>query len=263
MKSSSFFWGFVLLVAGVLTLLSNLGILKVQIWSLLWPTFLIALGLWTLYSNFSGRRGGRQEQAEIALEGASQARIQLNHGAGRLEIGSGDLAGSLLQGNFGGGLELDSHRSGDRIEARLSVPTASFPIFWSPGAAFNWAVRLNRSVPLELDFNTGAGESEIDLSDLLVKDLRLQTGASSSNIVLPAHAGSTRVRVEAGAASVRVRVPEGVAARIHVQSGLSGININTNRFQRSGSDYCSPDYDSAENRVDLEFQTGVGSVEVD
>ena len=80
--------------------------------------------------------------------------------------------------------------------------------------------------------------------------------------MLPANAGLCTTKIESGAASVVIQVPAGVAGKIYVQSGLSGINIDTSRFMHSGSYYESPDYASATNKVDIRIETGVGSVSV-
>jgi hypothetical protein len=100
------------------------------------------------------------------------------------------------------------------------------------------------------------------LSDLQVKELTLKSGASSTNLTLPASAGMTHARVSSGAASVNISVPQGVAARIRWHGGLSTVSVNQARFQRSGDSYQSPDYDTAANNVDLDVEMGVGSVTV-
>jgi hypothetical protein len=43
---------------------------------------------------------------------------------------------------------------------------------------------------------------------------------------------------------------------------VGSIRVDEDRFPRSGSDYQSPDFGSAPNRVDLEINGGVGSVRV-
>jgi hypothetical protein len=61
---------------------------------------------------------------------------------------------------------------------------------------------------------------------------------------------------------VTVRVPSGVAARIRIRGGLAGIKVDQNRFPRMGDTYQSADYDTAPNKVDVDIETGVGSVEI-
>jgi hypothetical protein len=121
---------------------------------------------------------------------------------------------------------------------------------------------LTDAVPLKLLLDGGAANTNADLTDLKVTDLRVKTGASSTTIRLPRAAGMTTVRINAGAASVKLFVPEGVAARVHSSMAIGSNDINRQRFPLSGSDYLSPDYATAPNKVDIQFEGGVGSLAV-
>jgi hypothetical protein len=115
---------------------------------------------------------------------------------------------------------------------------------------------------MSLTFETGASDARLDFSELLVTDLRISTGASSTVVTLPAQASHTKVRIESGAASVKVRVPDGVAARVRIGGALTDRNIDRTRFPRAGGVYESPGFESADNRADIVIEMGVGSVSV-
>lgn len=267
MRKSTLFWAVILILVGLLLLLSNLGLLDVDIWSLIWPLLLIAFGLSILWGVLFGGPSVETEEVAIPLEGASQARVRVKHGAGRLRVDASAGQDNLISGTFGGGLEHRERRDGDtlNVEMRLSgraFPDIFFPWMWGPGSMLDWTFGLNGRVPLSLQVEAGAGEARLDLTELQVTDLRLQTGASSTSLTLPANAGHTRAKIEAGAASVTVRVPPDVAARIRAEGGLASINVDRNRFPREGGLYRSPDYDTAANKVDLHIEAGVGSIDV-
>ncbi|MCP4305857.1 MAG: cell wall-active antibiotics response protein, partial [bacterium] len=122
-------------------------------------------------------------------------------------------------------------------------------------------VDFNPGVELELDFHTGATDTTLDLSGLLVNSLDLKTGASSTIITAPEQ-GHTKASVDAGAASVEVRVPPSAAARIVAETGLAEVDIDTNRFLPSGGGYESADYSTSLNRLDLRIKGGVASFKV-
>lgn len=262
MKPNTLFWGIVLILLGGLLLLGNLGILSVDVWSVLWPALVILLGVWMLLGVFL-RRSPTTEHASVPLEGARRARLRLNHGAGRLQVQAGAGPGSLAEGDFGGGLELRKRLDGDTLEATLGLPPQVWsPFGWGPGSSLDWSVRLGRDLPMRLELDTGANEASVDLSELLVEELRLNSGASSTTLTLPASAGQTRAKISVGAASVRINIPQGVAARIHTTSGVASISVDRERFPRSAGVYQSPDYDAAANKVDLDIEAGVGSIDV-
>ena len=95
-----------------------------------------------------------------------------------------------------------------------------------------------------------------------MQELKLGTGASSTEIKLPAKAGTTRVKVEAGAASVVIHVPEGVEARIESDSGLISFDVDQNRFPKLNGYYQSSNYEEAENKADIRVSSGVASIEI-
>lgn len=265
MKRSSMFWGTILLLGGFLLLLDNLDLLPVRVWDLLWPTLLVVLGIWILVGSLTSRRVLADEHVVIPLEGAARANLRINHGAGRIRLRSDSSVDNLAEGDFGGGMDLRTSRQGDTLDVEMSVPSRNFQM-WPWGwnrEGMNWSLGINKQVPLRIDIRTGANEADLDLTDLQVTDLRMYTGASSTHLALPASAGYTKVYIEAGAASVSIRIPENVAARIRSHGGLSSINIQPARFQRvDGGVYQSEGYDAAQNKVEVDIQSGVGSVNI-
>ena len=264
MRRDYIFWGFVLILLGGLMFLNNANIRLrggISPMQLFWPSVLILLGGWIIFGYFL-RGNVETEQVSIDLQGASQASLKLSHGAGRIVVGAGSPPGQLLSGSFAGGIKHNAHRSGDRLDAHLEARPFVFPPFMGGWQGLEWNFNLNREIPLTLRLETGASQSEFDLRDVKVTDLKVSTGASKTDITLPANAGMTNVKVELGAASLDMVVPQGVAARIRAEQGVASIEIDTSRFPYSNGIYESPDYSSAQNKVDIMIQAGVGRVAV-
>lgn len=263
-RSGALFWGVILILIGGLLLLQTLGVLAVNVGLLIWPSLLILFGLWTLWGALGRRRGADVEQLTIPLEGAHEARIRMNFGAGRLAVGVGASPDEAVAGTFGGGVEFQTKREGQALTVELRSPDMPFVIPWGWGTSFerDWQIRLNGGLPLALDLRTGASETRLDLTDLRVTELHVRTGASATDLTLPANAGLTRVDIEAGAASVVVRVPTGVAARLRLRGGAAAMRVDERRFPRQGDVYQSADYDLAPNKVELTAKAGAGSFDV-
>ena len=126
----------------------------------------------------------------------------------------------------------------------------------------DWNVGLTAEVPLDLKVDAGASRAVLDLHDLRVRLLELQTGASETRILLPRAAGATTVRAQAGAAALTIEVPDGVAARIRTRMALGSAQIDPTRFPASSGGYESPDYATAANRADIDVGGGVGSLRI-
>ena len=264
MKAKSTFWGSLFIGAGTLLLLDNLGILHVNVWQLIWPTFIIAAGVWTLMVASKGTDALEVEHVSVPLEGTTLGNMTLSFGAGQVRVTGGADEGQLFSGTFGGGVEYKSKKKGESTKITLKPGSADFvttmmPWMWG---AREWSVGLSEAVAWQLHFEMGASDTQVDLSDLKVTDLEVDTGASNTKIILPANAGQTHVDLSGGAASIVFEVPEGVAARIQVDSGLAAINIDRERFPRVGNYYKSDNYETAANKIDINADFGAGSLSI-
>jgi hypothetical protein len=259
-RRGNLFWGSILIVLAGLLLLKQMGVIVGDVFGYFWPLLIIAFGVWLILGFFTRNQPVEGEQVSIPLEGAASAFVKLDHAAGRLTLRSGAEPGEIVNGTFANGLSYKSHVEGGRMEVKLRASQKAWA--WLPGERLDWDIRLNRDIPLSLKIDSGASASILDLSDLKVIDLDIDTGASSTELTLPANAGNTHVDIDTGASSLKVSIPSGVAASIRIKSGIASVNVNP-RFPRlDGGLYQSTDYSTAANRVDMTIDTGVGSIEV-
>ena len=251
-------WPVLFVAVGALLFLQDLDALPDE--DVVVPVIVIAIGLGLALSAVSQARGVAEEDVAVPLEGATEASIRIDHGAGRLRLTSMLGGAELVRGRFVGGVRTIVQRSGGRLDLSLR----SRPGRWHAGTrqgGLEWAVAINRQVPLVLDLNTGASDSDLDLTDLRVSELTISTGASTSVVRLPT-SGRTVVRIEGGAANIRLHVPVNVAARIESHEGLSDVKVDERRFPRWGGEWRSAGFDAAEHRADIRLDVGAAKVEV-
>lgn len=264
MKNNSLLWGFALLFAGGLMLASAMGIRLPNgnsLTSIFWPLTLIFLGVWALISVF-WKRDIETESSSISLEGASESKLKIHHGAGDLKIHSGASSNELLHGTFGGGIDQSTELHGNRLHATIRSATHFFDFpFWGSNYQYDWDVALNQNIPTSLRFNIGANRSTIALRDMNLIDLKIKAGASEIDLILPEQ-GRFRTDLDLGAASLTLTIPEGVSARIHTSLGAVDLNIDKTRFPKVNSVYQSPDYDTATNAVDIHINAGAASIKI-
>jgi hypothetical protein len=226
---------------------------------LFWPLLLILGGAWILLGVFY-RSKADLESASIDLQGASSAKVTINHGAGELKIHSGAGGSDFMRGTFLGGLDQNSNRSGDQLEVKMKpAQDMSFP--FGAQIKLDWDVAFNADIPIAFDLNLGANKTTLDLRDMVITNLDLDTGASETQIYLPAR-GRFTADLDCGAASIVVHIPEGLAARIRSTVVAGDLDIDKARFPRNGGYYQSPDFDSASNAVDMTIDAGAASIKI-
>jgi len=264
MKRGQLFWGFALLLVGVLMFANAMGIRLpngASFMDLFWPVVLLGAGAWVLIGVFF--RGSMDvENAVVNLDGASSLDLKVSHGAGELKIHSGANANEAARGSFTGGLSHKANRNGDQLQVRMrpAKEIMDFPVFGPPNQ-IDWDLSLNAGIPTSLVMNLGANKSVIDLRDMNITDLKLETGASDTNLTLPAN-GRFKADLDLGAASLTVIVPDGLSARIRASIGAADLQVDQTRFPRNGGYYQSPDFDSAANTVDMTIDAGAASIRV-
>jgi hypothetical protein len=267
MRKNRIFWAVVLVCAGFLLLANNLGLLSINIWNLFWPSLLVILGIWFLVGTMTGTSDFVLEEGSVELGQAESASVTIKYGAGRLDLDGSAVDGKLVSGRFANGLESRVNERGTNLDVVLQPPGQAFPdVFfpgnWMRGKGLQWDFGLTKKIPLDLTFETGAADTNLDLSELQVKNLVLKTGASSTEVKLPLNAGTTYFKVEAGAASLVIYVPDGVAARVDAEAGLASVSVDQKRFPKQNGIYQSADYETAENKVDMRIETGMASIEI-
>ena len=282
---------------GVVLLLNNLQIVPWSFWREIWPywpALLVLLGLeaivtgrvawgtlvllvillplvglivtasdlafrWHDATRATGEPG--VPLARQPLDGAASASVEIEYGAGALDIGPlpADLAvDTLADGQVYGHGSL-------RFDAQSTLRNGRRTLQISPrqsGTMFDLGrldLRLTPAVPVDLTVKSGASESTLNLEALRVPNLSLETGASRTRVVLPAQ-GETNARIEGGAATIEIVVPPNVAARILMKDGPNHVQIDQGRFPRQRDEYRSPSFDTATDRVTLRIEVGASQL---
>jgi hypothetical protein len=262
MRRSYIFWGIILVSFGSIFILDGINPLPGNPFDYLWQVFLIILGVWILLNVLWRTKGEKTEYLTIPLQGATRAKIRINHGAGSLNINSGTKDGELLTCSSMGTVQQYSSLVNGILEVRLS-PGADIVPLVGLGEGFNWDLQLINRIPLSLILETGASQTYANLSDLNIPDLKLSTGASTTTIVLSSIAESSNVSINAGVASMNIQVPENVSARIRVKDGLTSLSINKDRFPRvDANTYQSQDYSYGIKRTEIKIEAGLGSITI-
>ena len=259
MRRDNVFWGAVLILVGVLLYLQTQGYVT-DIFKYFWPLALILVGGWIILGVYWKPAPSAEDSFSIPLQAAQSVKYNFAHGVGQLEIRGGAPADLALVGSSAVGMNRRTNLSGDRLEVRVEAGPSFVP-FVGPREGI-WRFQLTQQVPVSLTVESGASSLNIDLTDVLLTRMALKTGASSTNVTMPAR-GASILDVESGAASLNVRVPDVTAARIRVREGVMAVNIDTNRFPRLDSGlYQSANFNESQNRAEINVESGVGSVSV-
>lgn len=291
-----FVWPIILIGAGIVFLLNNLGMVGWSVWETLlrlWPVLLIAVGLDILV----GRRfplgsallglllvvvlvltvSGAVPQTMVAsavvvarteaisedLKGNERATVEIRFGTGNLNVNAlTEGSSQLIRGSvdLSPNESLNKNYSGSNGAAHYTLESRGSLVIGPVLSTNNqkkWNLGLNRDVPLDLRISSGASQSILDLTGLNVTRFELNGGVGQVTVKLPVR-GSYTGQIDSGVGQMIIMAPQGLAARVLIESGLGGVDAPG--FQKSGKYYTIGNYNTAENRADIKVTAGVGQI---
>jgi hypothetical protein len=295
--------GPVLLIgAGIIFLLENIGILSINVWDVLfrmWPVILIAVGLdlligrrstlgsmvalvlivavlvggvWLLGFSNSDTRGVRTETVNEVLDGVEQATIRIEPGVGALHLdGLEPSHESLIYGTVvlvdGQRLDLKSSMNGSNPEIRLR-------------SAGNWEMARPGQWLDFSDRNDHALEWNLGISPDVLLDLDVELGVGENDLDL-SDLQLESLSVELGIGASRIILPkegefpariEGAIGETVVlipQSLPVRVTVDTGLataelrgFSQEGNYYYSPGAKEAGSWVELTIEQALGNMEI-
>lgn len=278
-------WPLILIVLGVLFLAGNFGYLSVSpaVVIGLWPLLLILLGIDIA---FAGRwpvptlaaellviaagvalvvaqpvlpvwwvgAGAGETSVSEPRDGAQSLTLHVNGGAGKYTIrgGAAELVDASADQPRLAIRRTD--RGGTAADVRVDQTDGAFRV--GPAQPITVDVRLAGDLPVTLDLNAGAGDFMVDLTDVRLRDARVNVGAAQLVVVLPHPQGDVPITVAAGASSVIIQVPPDVEAQVTLTGALTSLRNDTGRFTGNSTS----GYASATDRVTVKITGGASSV---
>jgi hypothetical protein len=231
--------------------------------------------------------GALQSDSEVVeLGAAEEVTAEIAMGAGRLEIDGG--ASDLMEAQFTYNVEewkpVVSYDVSDGF-GRLKVDqpdSREVPLDMGE-LRYEWDLRFNEAVPIDMEITLGAGDSQLELDNLTLNSLRFEGGAGDVAIDL---SGSTLrdldVRMGAGDVAVdlsgkwhqdlaadmkgglgraTVFLPNDVGVRVTVQGGLG--QVNAAGMNKNGDVYTNDAYGESEVTLEIDIEGGVGEINLE
>jgi cell wall-active antibiotic response 4TMS protein YvqF len=294
-RHRSFFWPAVLILAGIVALLVNLGVFPVERLILLvnlWPLILIVVGLEIIV-----RRGFQGAAADVAaalvvvlaVAGAAaylainpsptatskldvsapvgqlhQASLEVNVGSASIDVSAGPDLGSLL---YRAHIEYPGPKPDvtfDRSTGALRISqNTNFPFAFANGR-FILSVQLNEEASWAVSENTGASRDTINLPHVKVSAITVNTGASSEDMTLGPPTGIVPVEINGGALTVHVHRPSGTEVSVRVSGGADSLDVDGHNQHGIGDlAYDSSGFSGASDAYRIRVNGGACTVTLD
>lgn len=204
------------------------------------------------------------ESRVVELEGADSAQVEISLGAGRLRVEGG--SSRLMEGAFTYNIEEwrpEINYSVSETTGRLVVqPPPGIEILPQVGTSqYDWNLRMNSQVPMELAVVLGAGEGVLHLGDINITRLSVTTGAGSTIVDLRKNwPHDLHAEITGGVGEVTLQLPSTTGVRLET-SGLAVVNADD--LVREGNVYVNQAFGQTANNLFMTFQAGIGALNVE
>ena len=227
----------------------------------------------------------RTESETVELGGAASVRVEIEMAAGELDVSGG--AAELLKADFTynvAELKPEVDYSGGTLAVRAPDVSTGIGSLWDAGDyRYEWDLRLNDDVPMDMQVGLGAGPSNLRLGTLSLTRLEVTRGAGEVVIDLSGSTSLTRLNVGGGAGAVTVDLtgdwqndleatieggvgkrtlilPAGVGVRVKVEVGLGGVDATG--LTKDGDYYVNDAYGQSAVTLNIQVEGGVGETEL-
>jgi hypothetical protein len=125
-----------------------------------------------------------------------------------------------------------------------------------------WILKVTDSLPVTLDVDAGAAQVRLDLENLIVERLVLETGAADVDIALGTRSPRVDCEIDCGAAVIDMVIPAGAGLRVKRESAMSSFSTGSIDLTQKGDYLESPDFDTRAVQINLDVEAGVSTFRI-
>jgi hypothetical protein len=124
---------------------------------------------------------------------------------------------------------------------------------------YQWDLRLNKEVPLDMKVHCGAGKARLDLGSLALRSVEVAMGVGELDMDLrgsPKH--SYNVHVQGGVGEATIRLPGDVGVYAEAAGGIG--EIRAQGLRREDGHWVNDAHDHSRVNIRLDIEGGIGSI---
>lgn len=258
-RKNSLFWPIILIGAGLILLLRNLGVLEsfnFNVLLRLWPLILVVIGLDLIF----GRRypwagaliallavggviaflyfapnlginppaGVKTEVLTTPVESTTRVQYNLDTSYEPVSIKALPASSDLFKATIVHNGQLNFNVTGD-TDKTVSLSETTDPENWFSLdlglSGLKWDIGLNPSVPAVLNLDGGSGSLDINLTGLKLESFDASLGSGASTITLPVSTAAYTVEIDSGSGAVNVKMPATTPLTLTLSSGSGAVTM--------------------------------------
>lgn len=199
---------------------------------------------------------------KISLTDIEEVEVNIEMGVGQMIVNSG--ATDLVEGTFLYNKKVGEPTMSFRKNKKRGILTISQKERQKGLNIFNknheqMTLTLNKEIPMYLNMRTGVGQSDLHLSELNLRDLRIQTGVGETNIYLNGDwKESFHIDIRTGIGRTKIILPKDIGVRLEANRGIGSLSVRD--LIQDGNDYYNSAYETSDVTINVTVNMGIGEV---
>jgi hypothetical protein len=200
----------------------------------------------------------------LARNGRTAAALKVTSGTPVLEVGVGNLGGTLLRASTPDGAPVRPVLSSGPGLITLSLAGAAHDQGSARANGYAVDVVLNSAVTWNLDLAGGTDLSRLDLRGGKVGGIAVTAGSDVLDVTLPRPAGTLPFLLAGGVSQFLLSLPGGVPAKLTVGGGASYVSVDDQNLTgvAGGTVLTPPGWAAATSRFDIDATSGFSRLTV-
>jgi hypothetical protein len=205
----------------------------------------------------------RTESQTVELGGTTPVHVEITMGAGDLAVSGG--AAELLDADFTYNVA-ELKPEVDYSGSTLSVETPDARVRAASLLDLNdyryeWTLRLNDGVPMDMQVSGGAGSYNLQLGRLSLTRLNVGGGAGEVTVDLTGNwQNNLEATIEGGLGKRTVILPANVGVRVKAEVGVGSVNATG--LTKDGEYYVNDAYGQSDVTLNIQVMGGVGGTDL-
>ncbi|MGF2614853.1 hypothetical protein FZC84_08390 [Rossellomorea vietnamensis] len=239
--------------------------MKKKVWAgaLLGAVLVISTGCSLIESETFGKGNLNEYKVKVEKDEVKELEVDLRLGAGELNVSGGAsewVTGEIQYNNEDMEPQVKYDSNGDKGDVVIKQKK-DFNVSVGFGNVENtWDLQLSDDLPIDLRVDSGASDTNLDLRGLQLSDLKVDAGVGDIEVDLSSDwKESFDVDINTGIGETTVILPKDAGVEIKSDEGIGTSNYNG--FTSTGKNtYVNEAYETAAVIITVNVDTGIGEV---
>lgn len=199
------------------------------------------------------------DEIVVEKDKAKELEVVLNLGAGKMDVAGGAdewVSGNAIYEPEKMKPEVSYDRDGKVGKVEIAQPDK----FKISKFKNEWDLKLTEDVPVDLEVNAGASETNLDLRGIELSNLEVSAGVGEITVDLSGDwKESFDASISSGVGKMTVILPKDTGVRIKAEKGIGSASFE-DLISKGNGVYVNEAYEDAKVKIDLDADIGVGEV---